>query len=964
MSKQKHSIPTPENTEKLRELLAASRFEPLLAFFGGMPEEMRLSLAPVCREWYKSHYPQWSKSLIPGMWRVFSSSIKYDGNPYLATLLGIIATGNKDEVWKAVREIGFSLFIEEEVFKVLCERRPSWMTSLLEKMLQNRNLFMDNAIWRLYRIFVRNHWSEPSYNTIWIPIMFANLNYSTWEESEKSGNKTITERLEDDPDLLKHDIWSLLDIERFPRNFSYTSLDSRDQWKQAYCELIQKGILSEERVFDACFHAFSRPFTDFQMKWFVQLLQYLVDNLPRDDAKLSERSDQFLSLIEHHLPTVAAFGMKISERLFNTGRLSEEKLIDAIPPMLRSPVKGTVKNTISVLEKIAKNRTDLRNRICQAFTIGLTHEAKEIQQKSLEMILKYGDIDDPDLSDSIMRTAPSLVGSVRSRLPTRFQDTVGSNDTEKTPSFCRAETTERQPIPVVAIDSYDELLDSAAALLENSSDATEVERLLDGIARLGAKRPDDFDLRTGPLLKRAFQLIGISYSSDETIQRFHTYLPFDGVDFASDFRYFILGWLTGDMPELVSGQMQIGKFLLTKPFSTEPQFPVLRLLAKRIRTILQRVFKGESFRLLSTPTHVGGWIDPMVFARRLVDDYLQRNQDTVVDDDDRLLALLRLMPEGRKEALRKIDLAVKNRDDYINAVRYALGADDVDIASGTAPQYWIAASRCRYPLEDDPLVSGIFGEYGPDGAIAAEYELCRKEFVDGRYPAFVVETCDAQWRRNSYQVDVLFPTVAFHLPASRPYWEPKGSFGWLLTVWPQNLDAASDLAMKSNVGNLERAAKSEGLVESVVAIRNSSHPIRKMGVWSILTALAMKNGETQTAATDTLIFVISEERLSIATAISAANELLELKLLSTSRWLKAFEIVKEQLPRHADWTSAFIESMVDRIDSKNLGRFLDLLYEILLSRQKTVTSEECREFLKSLSGSGKSAKLAKKLLEL
>src|SRR5262249_59572061 len=69
----------------------------------------------------------------------------------------------------------------------------------------------------------------------------------------------------------------------------------------------------------------------------------------------------------------------------------------------------------------------------------------------------------------------------------------------------------------------------------------------------------------------------------------------------------------------------------------------------RFERIAQRAARGEAALLLSSPTHKGGWIDPVVLAERA------RNLDGAnVDDLDISLALMRMAPERRGEALRKL----------------------------------------------------------------------------------------------------------------------------------------------------------------------------------------------------------------------------------------------------------------------------------------------------------------------
>src|SRR5207247_905024 len=60
---------------------------------------------------------------------------------------------------------------------------------------------------------------------------------------------------------------------------------------------------------------------------------------------------------------------------------------------------------------------------------------------------------------------------------------------------------------ITPIGSVEELIDLFAAVLENEGPPDEIERVLDGVSRLCAEHPADFERRTGPLRKRARTLL-------------------------------------------------------------------------------------------------------------------------------------------------------------------------------------------------------------------------------------------------------------------------------------------------------------------------------------------------------------------------------------------------------------------------------------------------------------------------
>jgi len=71
-------------------------------------------------------------------------------------------------------------------------------------------------------------------------------------------------------------------------------------------------------------------------------------------------------------------------------------------------------------------------------------------------------------------------------------------------------------------------------------------------------------------------------------------------------------------------------------------------------------------RLLSAPTHEGGWIDPAEWVRRI------NSLQSEPGEADLILSLLRLAPDGREAALKSLN-KTKLKGECVNVAKYALG---------------------------------------------------------------------------------------------------------------------------------------------------------------------------------------------------------------------------------------------------------------------------------------------------
>lgn len=194
----------------------------------------------------------------------------------------------------------------------------------------------------------------------------------------------------------------------------------------------------------------------------------------------------------------------------------------------------------------------------------------------------------------------------------------------------------------------DELVDLFMHGFETQLLEHEVERLLDGAARVARPSGGDYwDARSSALRGRAIQKCN--------------YLG-----------ALALAWGFGISPE--------------------PDQYFESLIHKRVNAVANDLAKGRPVFLLATPTHAGLWID----ARMLVDRAAGINYiDNATNIIEQVQALLRLAPDHRAEAL---SAAEHLKGEFGSALRYALGSDSETL--GENVPLWVAAIRARTPLTE------------------------------------------------------------------------------------------------------------------------------------------------------------------------------------------------------------------------------------------------------------------------
>lgn len=436
-----------------------------------------------------------------------------------------------------------------------------------------------------------------------------------------------------DPDLVPL-LWRLFEVEG-GGEVSLANVDkfSRGQtWQATFLELGADGTLERERLLRCCLEALNRDFSAYRAQFFSALHRALEPTA----AELKTDEPLIRALLRSQVGPTVTMAVKALRRLSKAGLLDDDEYA-ALGPGLHAKAKGPVLELIRLLGEVHQRRPDLP--VEEVARSGLEHPHSDVQRAAL----------------ALLDTIGAAVDSDQHLAPTVRQDRGSAIEPTAAPVDLR--TQDMSVVPVTAAD----LLDRTAAILEDATDAVEVELVLAALA-------GGLDTSVlAPLLKRARRII----TNDE-----HSELaPTLSAQVAS-----LL--LTGDRDARLRSTAEPRKgFLLSRMAD------------------VRRVLEGRDAprTLLATPTSTAGWIDPEVFVRRLQTD---------LRAPDLTAALLRLSPDGRSAAFGRL------RKDAHPAVRHALGGEgrvggrrlrrQVD-----DPELWVAAARTRRPGQRDDVVVAL-----------------------------------------------------------------------------------------------------------------------------------------------------------------------------------------------------------------------------------------------------------------
>lgn len=962
----------------------------IVEFFDEMKEKDRAVFEPFCLQWYRflrKNAPDDDSEESPACYPKGRTA----QDAYLSLKIAVVACCSEKEIKRILQESGCS-FICEEVEPILRSRRPEWLSRFLLWIAQSSDL-MDIAAYDyflVYRRFLKEKLIKPIKSSFWIQLMFPAMLFETGNDID-SVPTSIYDQLKNDTGLIETEIWSLFEFESFPDNWNLTSWDTHfstwrreerkgEDWKGTLCTLIEEGTISGKRVTDGCFRSLSRPYTDHEAKWFVRLLETMIERKIVTEKELV-KDNRFLELLDNPNPGSRVLGLQILERLFKSNLVSDEKVLLHITGMFLEPAKGKVKKAISLLDKIAKKNEKLRAEIFRTALEGLKHEAVDIQQATLDLLLKYDALSDPEIMETINELASHLAVSVRRNIP-ELQKESKKQVHPLPPKISEPVKTSFEPIEPVK--TFEELFDLAVRLVEKSNDIHELERFLDGLSRLGNRKPEDFETKSVALLARVQKKIRCIRDVLDIEKKKWDILwmtPFSGRRIDTDIHYLIASWITNSVPEIVKLEKPVEVFWRDEPRNERlhpyelkigkrswifkeydsPGNPILLLFSKRLEAVLESVLSGESRPLLSAPTHRNGWIGPMIFVRRFIES---RKKKSEYGDHEKTLALLRLMPLDRKEALELLDESIKKRDDYCNAVRYVLGAKKVKI--GQSAPYWIAAGRARNPFDDDPELEKVFPNLGPGAGTLARFSFVVESLKYHSDNSILVKTTPAikEPLSNTEQTELSFlPSIALHYGTVRRWENMPEFFTWLNSIWPQNLDPATAMAINSCACDVE-VPYDYGLSHILRLLGNAEFPLHSIGITAIFIGLSGKTPLVSTPALDCMISAIDQGRVKPEPAIPAVRELIRLNALKTSRWVAHLKTASEQSELHSDFVFELLEGVLDLLSARELGGFLEIMYEIGIASEKPIRNENARNFLHSFQGSGKAAKLAKNLLEI
>ncbi len=746
----------------------------------------------------------------------------------------------------------------------------------------------------------------------------------------------LAERIRKTPDIRDEDVWRLFEVEG-GGDLSLSSFDKYiakkiGGWTEALIELSNEGTLDRDRLLDESLNTLGKDFAQFRANWFSTFHEAMQPTLRERIA----RRDQYLRLLGSSIPPTVSFALKTALKLDKAGELPPADVMACIQPVLQARAKGTVISGLKLIAKAAKCSPELSEAACELASTALIHEAADVQKKALDLI----DSLDGPTNQRVVAALSDYRSSVAPSLRSRLTAMTGTDESAQDLNLSDSHSAEEPVSAIKPILTFDELIQEFSRILEDPSQPLQIERVLDGLARLGASEHNDFDKLTGPLRKRSTAIIKQQPFDQLQFQLAHLAQSFAATNPLTDnteFRF----------PDVDIAPYSKDKKRVHRSFE--------EVFVKRYADLLTQVQAKQHLPLLSAPSDSRGFVG----AKALLSRYAEYSKTTTAPGPtDTALALMRLSPDERGSALTDFNPV----DEYERAFAFALGAD---IASGETHWLWVAAAAARLPYANEPEISDRHGSGYPDAGTRARYSI---EYRKTDYFTWLMLRVKPRIKST---VPSTFLAPMFHLTSAG-----DNSYGavcgyhvnmirWCSTIWPLNLEpffsqGVSVFDHSQKLSNTPYAGFLEPMLQSHVKIED-------MGCVLLALGLASSDPAVRSIALEAAITSIDENRLNNHSLHQAFILLLPSGHAPLGRWTKSLTELSGISTKHEMAVRDLIDNAL-RHDPTNpprdIGGLVELFYELSIALDKPVTDSKTLGYLSGVTGGGKLKRFAKKLLTL
>ncbi len=431
---------------------------------------------------------------------------------------------------------------------------------------------------------------------------------------------------------LSEHIWYLFELEsnlHYSDRFLYFGDDVPKEsigWKTAFTTYAKEGKIDRQRLLKESLLASNRNFNKVLSGWFVQLFT----DLQPETKELLTLQKELCSVLNSPHSKVVGTCLQMIKKILGEKEYHVDEFLDAVPILLASDTKVTVASVLMLLEKIAKEHKDHRERICMAVCQVFVHPHAELQEKTAHLIISNRD----SLRENFHQELEPFYASMLASAKKILGDFISPARTEPgLPAPEVHEVSEPELSEIPPVKNLDDLVFLASQAFDNNQ-AWHIDQLASELVRFYPHvKPEDIP-RFAPGFQRALNLVQNGLlSTTGYLDQLHAMFF---IDFGNH--------LMQNFPaaaetitkvytkyDQVDGENRNSWTVSPKNSSyTEEWEPYNKIHAyspyKYLMILaLAKIKNGDDMPVLSAPSHAPGWIMPEILIDRL-HTYQQNNK--------------------------------------------------------------------------------------------------------------------------------------------------------------------------------------------------------------------------------------------------------------------------------------------------------------------------------------------------
>lgn len=693
-----------------------------------------------------------------------------------------------------------------------------------------------------------------------------------------------------EPNFLNDTVWRFFESNS-NQGRSLASLDryrTDGGWAHVIKSLAEQGHISRDRLLRESLKALSRDFPQNSSSWFSNFHELLE---PSKEERIA-LTEQYANLLGSTIPPTVSFAVKALTTINKSQPLPQDLLVKYIPLTFTLRQKGPIVAALALLEHGATLNPAFAQQCTHIAVNALQHDDLDVQAKVCDILERFANTNDVELSKQLKTYADTISSSARRRLRPLLgllEDTKLQPVTSSTATYVSAgEHAKGWPLTycerVVPIQNAIELLSKAAYCLEHPHLVTEMEQVTDAIARIPIVYNEPTNNLIAPLRARALKLLTGNRSNKPQLQIAYADFIQCALEPAANLR------LT-DKDKL---------------------YPLVDFVQLQFKAILHHIKKGIYLPLLSTPTHIGGWIE----ATQLIERHKVWNAEGLIPTDvDLTLTLLRTPEEERAKLAIHKDVCIDLRT-AIETVGSTAAVESISQAHQTKDSGSALCRAARYMR--GPIDTAYLPDFGTGALLSYAQEL---------------STINLQ---------------AICLPALRECVLAAGVRQAAVT-----LDGFS--------------AYQHGIASYFSLLSQSGAPLETKAYELMAIGLIHSDVACLVLTRDACICAIDERRLSVSKLGRRLSAYIHSGKNRPKRLVASLSEIARLSETHASAVIQILESTLQgemRMVPFGLASLLELYQELLVEQNGSIKNSDTRKYLEALPTGGKTAKLAKALLAM